>query len=88
MQAYWQRKRCFLRKHCFLLQSWRKVQHVSSRFLAKLAGYVRKDMLGFVSSGWDTWKPRIVQDIVQNHTAGLQKGENHWAKRKQLGFSQ
>lgn len=61
---------------------------MSSRFLAKLAGYVRKDMLGFVSSGWDTWKPRIVQDIVQNHTAGLQKGENHWAKRKQLGFSQ
>lgn len=39
-------------------------------------------MLGFVSSGWNTWKPHIVQDIMQNHTAGLQKGENGWAKRK------
>lgn len=39
-------------------------------------------MLGFVRSGWKTWKPYVVQDAMQNHITVSQKEENCWAKRK------
>lgn len=39
-------------------------------------------MLGFVSSGSNTWKPYIVQDAMQNRITVSQKEENRWAERK------